>query len=391
MLAGAGVLGGTYFLDSVKLTSDLAIPATTTVLYSDGSVLAKLGEVTRYELPYDEIQEPVQQSIVASEDQTFWTNEGVDLGSVVRAAWNNFTGGTTQGGSTITQQYARLAFDLDGVTYQRKAREAVLAWKMNRALTKEQILEAYLNAVPFGRQTYGIEAAARAFFGKTANKTAPPEQQLTWAEAMVLVAMVKQPYPGSGRSRGPARIRPDGRAGRRMRTRGRASTTSAASSSRWAALPEADAAALVFPDTVRPYTVEGNGLESPAGIVVNHVLSELTHTEGSPFYGAKDWKFIREGGYQIHTTLHRGRAGGRRGGGQPCRRGQSDGGPAGEPAERAGRDPARHRTRARLLRRRRRQGRRLRGLLLRRDTVRPPAWAGTRPDHRSRSTRSPRR
>ncbi len=132
MLAGTGVLGGTYFLDSVKLTSDLAFPATTTVLYSDGSVLAKLGEVTRYELPYDEISEPVKQSIVASEDQTFWTNEGVDLGSVVRAAWNNFTGGATQGGSTITQQYARLAFDLDGVTYQRKAREAVLAWKMNQ-------------------------------------------------------------------------------------------------------------------------------------------------------------------------------------------------------------------------------------------------------------------
>ncbi len=305
ILAGAGMLGGTYFLDSVKLTSDLAFPATTTVLYSDGSVLAKLGEVTRYELPYDQIQESVKQAVVASEDQTFWTNEGVDLGSVMRAAWNNFTGGTTQGGSTITQQYARLAFDLDGETYQRKAREAVLAWKMNRSLTKEQILQAYLNAVPFGRQTYGIEAAARAFFGKTANNTVPPEQQLTWAEAMVLVAMVKQPYPDPADPEGlpgyDPTVGPAADANARARfdyIRGQLVAMGA--------LSEADAAALVFPDTVRPYTVEGNGLEAPAGLVVNHVLSELTHTEGSPFYGAKNWKFIREGGYQIHTTLHRG-------------------------------------------------------------------------------------
>jgi membrane peptidoglycan carboxypeptidase len=305
MLAGGGVVGGTYFLDSVKLSSELALPATTTVLYSDGSVLAKLGEVTRYELPYEEMEEPVLKSIVASEDQTFWTNEGVDLGSVVRAAWNNFTGGDTQGGSTITQQYARLAFDLDGVTYQRKAREAVLAWKMNRALTKEQILEAYLNSVPFGRQAYGIEAAARAFFGKTANKAAPPEQQLTWAEAMVLVAMVKQPYPDPADPLGhpgyDPTVGPEADANARQRfdyVRGQLVAMGS--------LPEADAAALVFPDTVLPYTVEGNGLESPSGMVVNHVLSELTYTEGSPFYGAKDWKFIREGGYQIHTTLNKG-------------------------------------------------------------------------------------
>jgi membrane peptidoglycan carboxypeptidase len=133
ILFGGGVLGGTAFLDSVKLSSDLSFPATTTVLYSDGSVLAKLGEQTRYELHYDEIEEPVLKTIVASEDQTFWTNEGVDFGSVMRAAWNNFTGGSIQGGSTITQQYARLAFDLDGVSYARKAREAALAWKISRA------------------------------------------------------------------------------------------------------------------------------------------------------------------------------------------------------------------------------------------------------------------
>ncbi len=80
---------------------------------------------------------------------------------MLRAAWNNFTGGQTQGGSTITQQYARLAFDLQGATYSRKMREAILAWKLDDQLSKEKILEYYLNAVPFGRNTYGVEAAAR--------------------------------------------------------------------------------------------------------------------------------------------------------------------------------------------------------------------------------------
>ena len=289
--------------------SELAFPATTTVLYDDGSVLAKLGEVTRYELPYDEMNDPVVKSIVASEDQTFWTNEGVDFGSVVRAAWNNFTGGDTQGGSTITQQYARLAFDLDGVTYQRKAREAVLAWKMSRALTKEQILESYLNSVPFGRQAYGIEAAAQAFFGKTASKTAPPEQQLTWAEAMVLVAMVKQPYPDPDDPLGhpgyDPTVRPGGRGQRppavRLRPR--------AAGRPWAYLPEPDAAdKLVFPmETVKPYDGGGQRPGDARRAWWSTTCSASSPTpQGSPFYGAKDWKFIREGGYQIHTTLNKG-------------------------------------------------------------------------------------
>lgn len=306
MLAGFAVLGGTYFLDSVKLSSQLTFPATTTVLYDDGSVLAKLGESTRYELRYDEIEDPVIKTIVASEDQTFWTNEGVDFGSVVRAAWNNFTGGETQGGSTITQQYARLAFDLEGVTFQRKAREAALAWKISRTLDKKQILENYLNSVPFGRQAYGIEAAAQAFFNKTAKKTAPPAQQLTWAESMVLVAMVKQPYPNPDDPVGSPgydpTVSPEAEANARQRfeyVRNQLVTMQY--------LSKDEAAKLEFPkDSVKPYTVAGNGLEAPAGLVVNHVLSELTHTPGSRFYGAKDWKFIREGGYQIYTTINKG-------------------------------------------------------------------------------------
>lgn len=305
ILGGSGVVGASRYFDSVQLTTQLDFPETTQVLYSDGSVLARLGETTRYELPYDRIIQPVKDAIVAAEDQTFWTNEGVDVGGVLRAAWNNLTGGTTQGGSTITQQYARLAYELKGVTYQRKIKEAILAWKMNDAMTKEQILEAYLNAVPFGRQAYGVEAAARAFFNKTADNTAPPEQQLTMAEAMVLVAMVKQPYPDPADPEGSPGYDPTYSEAAAENARGRFEYVRS-QLVKTGALSAEEAAQLTFPETVVPYVPQSNGMEGPGGHIVNQVLSELTHTPGSPFYGARDWTFIAEGGYQIYTTIHPG-------------------------------------------------------------------------------------
>jgi membrane peptidoglycan carboxypeptidase len=307
IVIGSGVLGGGYFFDSVKTSDELTFPATTAVYYSDGSLLAKLGEVTRYELGYDEMNDAVLKTIVASEDQTFWTNDGVDFGGVIRAAWNNFTGGDVQGGSTITQQYARRVFDLQGTTYLRKAREAVLAWKISDKLDKKQILASYLNSVPFGRQTYGIEAAAQAYFGKTAKRTAPPAQQITWAEAMVLVAMVKQPNPDPddpvGQPGYDPSYSPEAKANAAQRF-----DYIRAQLVQMKDLTQAEADKLVFPAAeVKPYdATAGNGLDTPAGMVVNHVLDELSHTPGSPFNGAKDWKSIRDGGFQIYTTLNHG-------------------------------------------------------------------------------------
>jgi membrane peptidoglycan carboxypeptidase len=301
MLAGVGVVGGTYYVDNVKFSQDeLTFPETTQIYYSDGPLLAKLGETTRYALKFDDMTDNVKQAIVASEDNTFWTNEGVDFGGVLRAAWNNFTGGDRQGGSTITQQYARLAFDLSGSTYERKGREAVLAWKISDKLSKQQILEYYLNSVPFGRNTYGIEAAAQAFFGKTANKTAPPEQQITTAEAMLLVLMVKQPNPDPADPKGSPGYDPT-----------YSPEAAKAAQLRWdyvhgqmiklGYLKDSDK--IAFPTTdVKKYDPNvGNGLDTPAGLVINHVLSELVNSPG-PFQG-KTWQSIRDGGYKIYTTL----------------------------------------------------------------------------------------
>ena len=142
------------------------------------------------------MNDAVKQAIVAAEDQTFWTNEGIDFRGVMRAAWNNLTGGDTQGASTITQQYARIAADLKGVTYSRKLREAVIAWKLDDKYSKEEILEFYLNTVPFGRGAYGIEAAAQAFFGKTANtQRAAGRSRSRSPRRWCSSSMVKQPEP----------------------------------------------------------------------------------------------------------------------------------------------------------------------------------------------------
>jgi membrane peptidoglycan carboxypeptidase len=150
VMGASGVAVGAYYVDRIPTPDQLALPESTTIYFSDGrTAMARLGTENRTILAFDEMNDAVKQAIVAAEDRSFWTHGGVDLTSVLRAAWNNLRGGRTQGASTITQQYARIAADLEGVTYARKAREALLAWKMDNRFSKEEILEFYLNTVPF--------------------------------------------------------------------------------------------------------------------------------------------------------------------------------------------------------------------------------------------------
>ena len=172
------------------MPDQLPVPSqSTTIYYSDGKTpMAKIGNENRTIVSLDQIPKPLRDAVVSAEDSTFYTNSGVDFKGVIRAAWNNFTGGDRQGASTITQQYARNMADLDGITYARKIREAVIAMKLSQKYSKDQILWAYLNSVYFGRGTYGVEAAAQAYFKKDA-------QQLTVEEDMVLASLIKQPEP----------------------------------------------------------------------------------------------------------------------------------------------------------------------------------------------------
>jgi membrane peptidoglycan carboxypeptidase len=309
MLVGIGVVSGAYYIDGIKTPDQLTFPESTTVYFSDGkTVLAKLGEVTRYNLTFDQMNDAVKEAIVASEDKTFWTNSGVDFTSVLRAAWNNFTGGQTQGGSTITQQYARLAFDLQGATYSRKIREALLAWKLDDTLSKQTILEYYLNAVPFGRNTYGIEAASQAFYGKTANKNAPAASQVTKAEAMVLVSMVKQPEPDPKDPKGHPGYDPTYSALANKQAQDRFQYVRQQMKDLGYLTPAEDAA-LKFPPitdfkTDDPSQNVGFGMDKPSGLVVNHVLDELSHSPGA--FNGMPWQDIRDGGFKIVTTINYG-------------------------------------------------------------------------------------
>ncbi|GAA2359104.1 hypothetical protein GCM10010170_053290 [Dactylosporangium salmoneum] len=302
MLAGVGSVVGALYFESVPTPEQLTLPESTTVYYADGTTpMAKLGTQNRTILKYGEMNDAVRQSIVAAEDQTFWTNQGVDFGGILRAAWNNVTGGQTQGASTITQQYARLAADLKGVTYSRKLREAVMAWKLDDRYSKEQILEFYLNTVPFGRGAYGIEAAAQTFFGKTANRNAPPDTQITVAEAMVLASMVKQPEADPSDPEGSPGYDPS-----------RGAKALENSKDRWnyvrenmvrlGYLTRAKADALAYPDTVRKPdpAARQTGLDRPTGLVVGQVMAELRQTDA---FRGKPEDYVRNGGFKIVTTI----------------------------------------------------------------------------------------
>jgi membrane peptidoglycan carboxypeptidase len=302
LLAGVGLTTALYYVDSVPVPAELDLPESTVVYFADGRTpMATLGSENRTILAYADMNDAVKQAIVAAEDRTYWSHDGVNLASVVRAAWNNLSGDAPQGGSTISQQYARIAADLKGFTYSRKTREAVMAWKLDRSYSKEEILGFYLNTVPFGRGAYGIEAAAQAFFGKTANRAAPVGQQVTVAEAMLLASLVKQPEPD-----------PDNPAGSPGYDPARGGVAAANSQDRWeyvrdgmlilGYLTPADAAAIRYPHTVRELPAGGSksGMDRPTGLVVSHVLSELWHAD--PFRDVPR-DHIRNGGYRIVTTI----------------------------------------------------------------------------------------
>jgi membrane peptidoglycan carboxypeptidase len=150
---------------------------TTYVYYDDGKTLiGSWSTVNRNIVKLETVPKPVQDAVLSAEDRTFYTNKGVSITGLVRAAWSNSSGGTVQGGSTITQQYVKVVLLKDSSrTVSRKVKEFVIALKISREKSKEQILEDYLNSIYFGRGASGIDAAARAYFGHGAAQLTPSE------------------------------------------------------------------------------------------------------------------------------------------------------------------------------------------------------------------------
>lgn len=168
-------------------------PFETTRIYArDGQTLLYevFGDGQRTVVTLDQIPASVEAATVAVEDANFYTNPGVDIRGIARALWLNRQGTIMSGGSTITQQLARIVLlgpdERAQQTYGRKIREAILAFRLSREYSKDQILQFYLNEVYYGNMAYGIEEAARSYFGK-------PASQLQLGEAALLAGLVQSP------------------------------------------------------------------------------------------------------------------------------------------------------------------------------------------------------
>ncbi|MCX5824948.1 MAG: PBP1A family penicillin-binding protein, partial [Deltaproteobacteria bacterium] len=174
-------------LPSIAVLKDYR-PSITTRVYADNNELIdEFFLEDRKVIKYEEIPKIVIQAFVAAEDARFFQHSGFDMQSMSRAFFKNLEAGKiVQGGSTITQQVAKALYLSPEKSYMRKIKEALLAYKIDRYLTKEEIITLYLNHIYLGHGTYGVEAAAQGYFGKSA-------RNLTVPEAAMLAGLPKAP------------------------------------------------------------------------------------------------------------------------------------------------------------------------------------------------------
>jgi len=155
---------------------------------NEGNSMAQLsGGEDRINVLFEDVPEVLVQAVLAAEDRDFFEHTGIDLLGIGRAAYENIRKGeVAQGGSTITQQYVKNVYLTNERTLDRKIKEAALAIKIEREISKQEILTRYLNTIYFGRGAYGVQAASRAYFGRDV-------QQLGLAESSYLAALIRSP------------------------------------------------------------------------------------------------------------------------------------------------------------------------------------------------------
>jgi len=156
------------------------------IFTSDSVLIGEFGEERRNMVHIKDIPDVMKKAVLAIEDDRFYEHGGVDYLGITRAALHNLTGGAKQGASTITQQVARNFFLSSEQTLKRKAYEVLLAWKIEKNLSKDQILEVYMNQIYLGQRAYGFASAAQIYFGKNI-------RDLTVAEAAMLAGLPKAP------------------------------------------------------------------------------------------------------------------------------------------------------------------------------------------------------
>ncbi|MCB2192564.1 MAG: PBP1A family penicillin-binding protein [Deltaproteobacteria bacterium] len=190
LAAGAGVVGWFYITDNlprVESLTDYRPPTVTQVLAADGFLMAQYYHQRRFVVPMNQVPRHVVLAFVAAEDGNFFKHQGIDLTGIMRAALANLKAGrVVQGASTISQQVAQALLHTPAKDWMAKLKEMVFAWKMEHALSKQEILYIYLNEIYLGHGAWGVEAAARTYFGK-------PVKDLDVAEAALLAGLVQAP------------------------------------------------------------------------------------------------------------------------------------------------------------------------------------------------------
>ncbi|MFB6696479.1 transglycosylase domain-containing protein [Streptomyces rubiginosohelvolus] len=277
VLLGAGIFAA-YRLVDIPAANASATAQSNVYLYSDGSVIARDGDVNREKVKLSQVPPTVQHAVLAAEDRDFYSDDrAVDVKAMLRAGWNTVTGKGKQGGSTITQQYVKNYYLGQERTVLRKAKEAIIAVKLNREETKDQIFEGYLNTSYFGRNAYGIQAAAQAYYGKNV-------EGLTTAEGAYLASLLNAPsaydviaHPGN---RPAAQRRWNYVLGGMVKER-------------WLTAAERATTKFPTPGEAKP----SNGLSGQRGYIVQAVEDYLNRR------GILDAKTLATGGYRITTTL----------------------------------------------------------------------------------------
>jgi len=185
-VVGATVFGIAYFTVHIPDPNSYVNSQATIIQYADGSEIGRIGAQNRTIVPLANIPMQLRRAVLAAEDKNFYSNRAFSITGIVRAAFNNLRGGSLQGGSTITQQYAKTAFLTPNRDIKRKLKELIIAIKLENQFSKDQILENYLNTIYFGRGAYGVETGAQLYFGRSAN-------QLTLEQSAVLASILRSP------------------------------------------------------------------------------------------------------------------------------------------------------------------------------------------------------
>ena len=174
-------------LPSVESIKEYRLQVPLRVFTADQKLISVFGTKRRIPVAIEDIPEQVKQAYIAAEDANFYNHPGFDIKGIMRAVWQIVTTGEKQGGgSTITQQLTRNVFLTLDQTWARKIKELFLAVKLERTISKDEILELYLNKIALGHRSYGVAAAAEVYYGKTLD-------ELTLAQAAMLAAPPKAP------------------------------------------------------------------------------------------------------------------------------------------------------------------------------------------------------